>query len=296
MKTEIRSFFDSVRPEIDAGLEELLPPEAVPPVDLHRAMRYSVLGGGKRLRPALCVASYSIYHQDHHAVIPVASALELAHTYSLIHDDLPSMDNDDFRRGMLSCHRKFGEAMAILAGDALLTLAFETIASCDHFEASRLNQTIVRLAHALGTRDGMIAGQVRDLGAEGQVLDVAELEAIHRSKTGALLSTSVWIGAWLAGADAAELEALLQFGQKIGLAFQIVDDILDETESRDTLGKTAGKDRERRKATYPALVGIEQSRRSVRRLTEQAREAVFPLGRRAELLIGISEFLETRCH
>jgi geranylgeranyl diphosphate synthase, type II len=128
------------------------------------------------------------------------------------------------------------------------------------------------------------------------VLDVAELEAIHRSKTGALLSTSVWIGAWLAGADAAELEALLQFGQKIGLAFQIVDDILDETESRDTLGKTAGKDRERRKATYPALVGIEQSRRSVRRLTEQAREAVFPLGRRAELLIGISEFLETRCH
>src|SRR5262245_62067069 len=293
MKTEIRSFFDSVHPEIDAGLEELLPLETVPPMDLHRAMRYSVLAGGKRLRPALCVASYSIYHQDHRPIIRVAAALELAHTYSLIHDDLPSMDNDDFRRGRLSCHRKFGEAMAILAGDALLTLAFETIASCDHFEATRLNQTVVRLAHALGTREGMIAGQVRDLEAEGQAVDVAELEAIHRSKTGALLSTSVWIGAWLAGADTAELEALLQFGQKIGLAFQIVDDVLDETESRETLGKTAGKDRARRKATYPSLVGIEQSRRSVRRLTEQARDAVLPLGRRSELLVGISEFLET---
>lgn len=296
MKTEIRSFFDSVRPAIDATLEELLPGEAVAPSELHRAMRYSVLAGGKRLRPALCVASYSIYHQDHRAILPVASALELAHTYSLIHDDLPAMDDDDFRRGIPSCHRQFGEAIAILAGDALLTLAFETIASCAHFEASRLNQALARLAHALGTREGMIAGQVRDLEAEGRVLDVSELEAIHRSKTGALLSTSVWIGAWLAGAAADELDALLRYGQKIGLAFQIVDDVLDETESRETLGKTAGKDRERRKATYPALLGIEESRSSVHRLTEQARDAVLPLGRRAGLLIGISEFLETRCH
>jgi geranylgeranyl diphosphate synthase, type II len=296
MKTEIRSFFDSVRPAIDRSLEELLPSDTTPPSELHRAMRYSVLAPGKRLRPALCVASYSIYHEDYRPILPVASSLELAHTYSLIHDDLPAMDNDDFRRGMPSCHRQFGEAIAILAGDALLTLAFETIASCVHFEAGRLNHAMARLARALGTRDGMIAGQVRDLAAEGQQLDVTELEAIHRSKTGALLSTSVWIGAWLGGADANELEALLRFGQKIGLAFQIVDDVLDETESRETLGKTAGKDRERRKATYPALLGIEKSRSSVRKLTEQARDAVLPLGRRAELLIGISEFLETRCN
>jgi geranylgeranyl diphosphate synthase type II len=296
MKTEIRSFFDTVRPAIDATLEDLLPPEDLSPTELHRAMRYSVLAGGKRLRPALCIAAYGIYHEDYRAILPVASALELAHTYSLIHDDLPAMDDDDFRRGRLSCHKKFGEALAILAGDALLTLTFETIASCSYFEAGRLNQAIVRLSAALGTRDGMIAGQVLDLAAEGQALSSADLETIHRSKTGALLSTSVWIGAWLAGATPVELDALLRFGQKIGLAFQIVDDVLDVTESRETLGKTAGKDQERRKATYPALVGLDESRRTVRALTEQAREAIVPLGRRAELLAGISEFLETRCH
>ena len=294
MKTEIRSFFDSVRPVIDATLEQLLPAETVSPSTLHSAMRYSVLAGGKRLRPALCVASYGIYHEDYAPILPVASALELAHTYSLIHDDLPAMDDDDFRRGLPSCHKKYGEAMAILAGDALLTLAFETIASSSRFDADRLNQATLRVARALGTRDGMISGQVLDLAAEGRDLSVSALEAIHRSKTGALLSTSVWIGAWLAGANSGELDALLRFGQKIGLAFQIVDDVLDVTESLETMGKATGKDRKRRKATYPALIGVEQSRRSVRELTEQAREALLPLGRRAELLIGISEFLETR--
>jgi geranylgeranyl diphosphate synthase type II len=296
MKTEIRSFFDTVRPAVDAALDELLPSDETSPSELHRAMRYSVLGGGKRLRPALCVASYGIYHEDYGPILPVASALELAHTYSLIHDDLPAMDNDDFRRGRPSCHKKFGEALAILAGDALLTLTFEAIASCSNFEPGRLNQAILRLSSALGTRDGMIAGQVLDLAAEGRELNVGELEAIHRSKTGALLSTSVWIGAWLGGAAPNELDALLRFGEKIGLAFQIMDDVLDVTESRETLGKTAGKDQESRKATYPALFGVDQSRRHVRELTEQAREAVLSLGRRAELLVGISEFLETRGH
>ena len=295
MKTEIRSFFDTVRPAVDTALDELLPAEDLSPTDLHRAMRYSVLAGGKRLRPALCIAAYSIYHEDYRPILPVASALEMAHTYSLIHDDLPAMDNDDFRRGMPSCHRKFGEAMAILAGDALLTRAFETVAACSQFEASRLNIAIVRLAGALGTREGMISGQVLDLAAEGRTLDVLELESIHRAKTGALLSTSVWLGGWLGGAESTELDALLQFGQKIGLAFQIVDDVLDETESRERLGKTAGKDRERGKATYPGLLGIEQSRRYVRDLTEQARDSVRPLGLRADRLIGIAEFLETRC-
>jgi len=296
MKTEIRSFFDSVRPAIDACLEQVLPDDSTPPTEIHRAMRYSVLAGGKRLRPALCIASYHIYHDDHDPILPVACALELAHTYSLIHDDLPSMDDDDFRRGMPSCHKQFGEALAILAGDALLTLTFETIARCSQFDGSRLNAAILRLSRALGTQDGMIAGQVMDLAAEGQPLNAEQLEAIHKSKTGALLSTSVWIGAWLAGAGSHELEALLRFGERIGLAFQIVDDILDLTESRETLGKTAGKDRERHKATYPALLGIENSRRLVRSLTEEARDIVAPLGHRAGLLIGISEFLETRGH
>src|SRR5262245_34196282 len=233
MKTEIRSFFDSVRPAIDRTLEELLPADTTSPSELHRAMRYSVLAPGKRLRPALCVAAYSIYHEDYRPILPVASALEMAHTYSLIHDDLPAMDDDDFRRGMPSCHKKFGEAIAILAGDALLTLTFETIAACAHFDAVRLNAAIARLAGALGTREGMIAGQVLDLAAEGQPISAQELETIHRSKTGALLSTSVWLGAWLGGADSSELAGLLQFGQKLGLAFQIVDDVLDETESRE---------------------------------------------------------------
>jgi geranylgeranyl diphosphate synthase, type II len=294
MKTEVRSFFDSVRPAIDAALDQLLPAENVSPSELHRAMRYSVLAGGKRLRPALCVAAYSIYNEDYRPILPVASALEMAHTYSLIHDDLPAMDDDDFRRGMPSCHKKFGEAIAILAGDALLTLTFETLAACTHFDTGRLNAAIVRLAGALGTRDGMIAGQVLDLAAEGRTIDVHELETIHRSKTGALLSTSVWLGGWLGGADGAELAAILQFGQKIGLAFQIVDDVLDETESKEKLGKTAGKDREQGKATYPALLGLDQSRRYVRDLTESARECVRPLGKGAELLIGIADFLETR--
>jgi geranylgeranyl diphosphate synthase type II len=296
MKTEIRSFFDTVRPAIDSALDELLPAEDVSPSELHRAMRYSVLAGGKRLRPALCVAAYSIYHADYRPILPVASALEMAHTYSLIHDDLPAMDDDDFRRGMPSCHKKFGEAMAILAGDALLTLAFETVAACPQFDAGRLNAAMVRLAGALGTREGMIAGQVLDLAAEGRTIDALELETIHRSKTGALLSTSVWLGSWLGGAESAELDVLFQFGRKIGLAFQVVDDVLDETESRETLGKTAGKDRERGKATYPALLGIDQSRRYAAELTAQARECIRPLGERAQLLIGISEFLETRAN
>jgi geranylgeranyl diphosphate synthase type II len=296
MRTEIRSFFDVVRPAIDGHLAQLLPDDSMAPSEIHRAMRYSVLAGGKRLRPALCIASYGIFHEDYQPILPVACSLELAHTYSLIHDDLPAMDDDDFRRGMPSCHKKFGEALAILAGDALLTLTFETIAGCSHFDGGRLNQAILRLARALGTRDGMIAGQVLDLAAEGQLLTTEQLEAIHRSKTGALLSTSVWIGAWLAGAAEREVDALVVFGRKIGLAFQIVDDILDVTESRETLGKTAGKDRARRKATYPALLGIDGSRRLVRQLTEEASQAVMPLGERADLLIGISEYLETRCH
>jgi geranylgeranyl diphosphate synthase type II len=219
----------------------------------------------------------------------------MVHTYSLIHDDLPAMDDDDYRRGQLSCHKRFGEATAILAGDALLTLAFEVIAACRSFPADRLMPVAARLARALGTREGMIAGQVLDLQAEGQPIEGVDVEAIHRAKTAALISTSVWIGAFLGGAADSSLTTISQYGQKIGLAFQIVDDILDETETRQTLGKTAGKDREENKATYPALHGLERSREIVRSLTDGARQDAEELGSRAELLRDISAYLERRC-
>jgi len=248
-------------------------------------MRYSVFAGGKRLRPALCAAGYSVYHEDYTAVLPIASAIEMAHTYSLIHDDLPSMDDDDFRRGIPSCHREFGEAMAILAGDALLTLAFETVAACRNFPPDKLARAAAELAHALGTQGGMIAGQVLDLQAEGRSLEPQTLEAIHGAKTGALLTASVSLGAYLGGAGQEELEMIRAYGRKVGLAFQIVDDLLDESDS---------KDRERRKATYPGLFGVERSRRLARELSEQARDAVQPLGKQGRLLMEISAFLETR--
>jgi geranylgeranyl diphosphate synthase, type II len=295
MKAELTTFFDRCRQDVDATLDELLPSESTPPSEIHRAMRYSIFAGGKRIRPALCIAGCSIGSQDVSRILPIASAIEMVHTYSLIHDDLPAMDDDDFRRGIPSCHKRFGEAMAILAGDALLTLAFEVVTSCRHFAAEPLVHAAAALARALGTRDGMIAGQVLDLEAEGRSLEPSQLEAIHRAKTGALLSTSVWIGAFLGGSRPDELERIQTYGRKIGLAFQIVDDILDETESKETLGKTAGKDRERGKATYPAFFGIEHSRGLVRQVTEQAREAVRPFGSRAQLLLDIADFLETRC-
>jgi geranylgeranyl diphosphate synthase type II len=295
MKAEAGAFLDHVRPDINAVLDELLPDENMPPSQIHRAMRHSIFGGGKRIRPALCIAGYSIYFQDYSRILPVACALEMVHTYSLIHDDLPAMDDDDFRRGIPSCHKQFGEAIAILAGDALLTLAFEVVTDCGHFSAEARARAAAELARALGTRDGMIAGQVFDLEAEGQPVDAARLETIHRAKTGALLSTSVWLGAYLGGASPAEAEQVLNYGRKIGLAFQIVDDVLDETETKETLGKTAGKDRERGKATYPALYGIDRSRDMVREVTDQARRAVHPLGSRAGLLVEVADFLETRC-
>jgi geranylgeranyl diphosphate synthase type II len=295
MKTEIRSFFDSLTPTIDATLDALLPSESSPPAELHRAMRYSVFAGGKRLRPCLCVAAYGLFHQDIRPVLPVACALEMAHTYSLIHDDLPAMDDDDFRRGLPSNHKHFGEATAILAGDALLTFAFETMLQAPHFDAPRLIEASLCFARALGTREGMIAGQVLDLAAEGKTLDASAIEAIHRSKTGALLTASVWIGGYLGGASPEELDRLIRFGDRIGLAFQIVDDILDETQTLEILGKTAGKDKVRRKATYPSLFGIEESRNIVRRIGAEARDAARSFGERGSILAGISDFLGNRC-
>jgi len=294
MKTDVFSFLDRVRPDIDAALDGLLPSESTSPTQIHQAMRHSVFAGGKRLRPALCVAGFSIFHHDFKPILPVSAAIEMVHTYSLIHDDLPAMDDDDYRRGVPSCHKKFGEATAILAGDGLLTLAFETMARCAGFPNYALLHATAELARALGTRNGMIAGQVLDLEAEGQVLRKDQVEAIHAAKTGALLSRSVWMGAYLGGASEAEADSVLTYGCKIGLAFQIMDDVLDETESDETLGKTAGKDRAHRKATYPAVFGLDESRRMIRQLTEEACEIVRPLASPA--LIEIAGFLENRCH
>src|SRR6266568_5785184 len=206
MTSELGAFFNRVRPAIDATLGELLPPDTAPPPRIHQAMRYSTLDGGKRIRPCLCVAAFAAYKDDWRPILPIASAVEMIHSYSLIHDDLPAMDDDDFRRGKPSCHKQFDEAIAILAGDALLTLAFEVLASSKDFPADRLLQVMSALGRAAGTRGGMIAGQVLDLEAEVTPASASQLETIHRSKTGALIGASVWSGAYLGGASESDLE------------------------------------------------------------------------------------------
>lgn len=285
MSSELSRFLDGVRPAIEIALDGLLPAETVSPSRIHSAMRYSTLGGGKRVRSSLCVAAFAAYRQDWQAILPVASAVEMVHSYSLIHDDLPAMDNDDMRRGRPSCHKQFGEAIAILAGDALLTLAFEVVARCQGFPADRLLQAASRLARAAGTRGGMVAGQVLDLEAEDVPVTAEQLEKIHRWKTGALLGASVWIGAYMGGASSGDLDSVSQYCDRIGLVFQIVDDLLDATD---------GHDSDQKKATYPALHGLEKSRAAAHDLTEQARIAIAPLGPRAQLLTEFCDYLEKR--
>jgi geranylgeranyl diphosphate synthase, type II len=285
MRNELNAFFDRVRPAIDATLDSLLPSERETPAEIHKAMRYSAIDGGKRIRPCLCIAAYAAYREDLEPILPVASAIELIHTYSLVHDDLPAMDNDDIRRGKPSCHKQFTEAIAILAGDALLTLAFEILSACESFPPDRMLRVVSFLSRASGTSNGMIAGQVLDLQAEGVAVTAAELEAIHRSKTGALIGASVWTGAYLGGAPEADLQCIRQYCDRIGLAFQVIDDILDEND---------GRDRDRQKATYPGIYGLEKSRTIAQHLMAGAREAIAPLGGRAQLLVDFCDYLENR--
>ena len=254
------AFFEEDRAAVDAALDRLMPAENAQPPSIHRAMRYSVQAGGKRVRPILCLESARIFAADVTPVLPVACALEFIHTYSLIHDDLPALDNDDLRRGKPTCHKKFGEATAILAGDALLTLAFETLANAPIDPARRV-AILSHVAASAGTVNGMVGGQVADLEAEGRAIQPAELEYIHRSKTAALIRASVVSGAIGGGADDEDVARLKRFGETIGWAFQVVDDILDVEESSAALGKTAGKDAAQQKATYPSLYGLEKSRR-----------------------------------
>jgi geranylgeranyl diphosphate synthase type II len=285
MSNELRAFFDRVRPAIDATLSDLLPAETHSPARIHRAMRYSTLDGGKRIRPCLCVAAFSAYKDDWRPILPVASSIEMIHSYSLIHDDLPAMDDDDLRRGKPSCHKQFDEAIAVLAGDGLLTLAFEVLARERQFTPDRMLRVASALASAAGTREGMIAGQVRDLEAEGTTVSPHQLESIHRSKTGALIGAAVWIGAYLGGAPEGDLDSIKKYCDRIGLAFQVIDDILDASDGRDS---------DHDKATYPALYGLEKSRTIAHDLMQGARQALAPLGSRTQLLAAFCDYLEHR--
>ena len=287
------TFFEEDRASIDAALGRLMPSEDTPPATIHQAMRYSVMAGGKRVRPILCLETARIFSADVAATLPVACALEFIHTYSLIHDDLPALDNDDLRRGKPTCHKKFGEAIGILAGDALLTLAFETLANAP-VEPSRRVAIVSHLAASAGTVNGMVGGQVADVEAEGHAVAPAELEYIHRSKTGALIRASVAAGAISGGAGEEDVARLKRFGESIGWAFQVVDDILDVEESSTALGKTAGKDAAQAKATYPALYGLERSRQFAAELESRAMAELEPYGSRAARLRELAELIVHR--
>jgi len=278
----------------DAALERLLPPATQYPSSIHAAMRHSVFAGGKRLRPILCMeAAQMVEGCVPLGIEELGAALEMLHTYSLIHDDLPALDNDDLRRGRPTCHKSYGEATAILAGDALQTRAYEVLANLQCPAEARV-AIIAEIAHATGTIGGMIGGQVMDLEAEHVHPDAQTLEYIHRSKTGALLTASVITGGMYAGASEAQIAGLRSFGQNIGLAFQIVDDVLDVTQTSEQLGKTAGKDTAHDKATYPALFGIDESIKKADELVAQADAALDQFGDRAESLREIARFLVER--
>jgi len=278
----------------DAALERLLPPATQHPVSIHQAMRHSVFAGGKRLRPILCMeAGRMIAGSLPSGIDDVGAPLEMLHTYSLIHDDLPALDNDDLRRGRPTCHKAFGEAIAILAGDALQTQAYEVLARLACPAEARL-RIIEEIARGTGTIDGMIGGQVVDLEAEHKKPDLATLEYIHRSKTAALITASVVSGGLYAGAAKDEVCKLREFGQSIGLAFQIVDDVLDVTQTSEQLGKTAGKDTAAQKITYPALFGIEESERKADSLVNTAFAELESFGERADTLKELARYLVER--
>ncbi|AGB40535.1 geranylgeranyl pyrophosphate synthase [Halobacteroides halobius DSM 5150] len=275
---------------INQTLEELLPMEEAKPKKLSQAMRYSVLAGGKRLRPILTLLVAKLIGEEEKKVLPAACALEMIHNYSLIHDDLPCMDDDDYRRGQPTNHKVYGEAMAVLAGDSLLTLAFETISRINNIDQDKVLLATQELAIAAGNQ-GMVGGQAADIVAEGQKIDKEGLEYIHTHKTGALLRAAVRIGAILAGANKEELAALTTYAQKIGLAFQVVDDILDIEGDEEKLGKDVGSDLERDKATFPALYGLEEAKKMAQKLCQEAKEAIHIFGEEAKVLLELADYI-----
>ena len=279
---------------IDAALDRLLPAETAYPESIHRAMRHSVFAGGKRIRPILCMeAGRAIKGVLSDGIEELGCALEMLHTYSLVHDDLPALDNDDLRRGKLTCHKVFGEATAILAGDALQTYAYEVLARLKCPAEARVH-IIEEIARGTGTIDGMIGGQVVDLESEHVQPDAQTLEYIHRAKTGALITASVVSGGIYAGGSRAEVQRLRDYARAIGLAFQIVDDVLDVTQTSEQLGKTAGKDTASEKTTYPALFGIEESLKRADALVATACTSLDSFGTRATTLKELARFLVQR--
>jgi geranylgeranyl diphosphate synthase type II len=290
----LKEFLAAAQVRVDAALDRLTPPATAHPETIHRAMRYSLFAGGKRIRPILCLQGAAAVADDALGAVESGCALEMIHTYSLIHDDLPALDNDDFRRGKPTCHKVFGEAMAILAGDALFTLAMQTLVSIEGMDPLKTVALIRELSFSAGTVDGMIGGQVTDIEGEKQIPTAELLDSIHRAKTGALLRASVRMGGICAGANEQQAAALSSYGEHVGLAFQIVDDILDVEESSESLGKTAGKDAAQGKITFPAVYGLENSRRMAHEECERAHEALRLFGERAQRLREIADLIVER--
>jgi geranylgeranyl diphosphate synthase type II len=290
----IQGYLLELKSAVDQCLGRLLPAASEPPTAIHQAMRHSIFAGGKRLRPILVLASGESLGAARDTLLHLGAGIEMMHTYSLIHDDLPALDNDDLRRGLPTCHKMFGEAIAILAGDALMTRSYQVLTDTPGVSDSTRIDIIRDIAYATGTVEGLIGGQVVDLESEGKPIEAPILEYIHRSKTGALLKACTRCGARAAGASAEQLHALTEFGRNIGLAFQIVDDILDMTTSSEKLGKTAGKDQKVMKATYPALYGIEASRQMAQGLISAALENIRDLDDRAEPLRELAQFVCSR--
>jgi len=286
-------FLASRTKAVNRALDRYLPPAATRPATIHKAMRYSLFAGGKRLRPALCLAAAAACGGEEAEATPLACAVECIHTYSLIHDDLPAMDNDDYRRGKLTNHKVFGEGIAVLAGDALLTQAFEIAADCRAWPRYSLKQVILEIARAAGSLQ-LIAGQVADLEAEGKKIAASHLRYIHERKTSALLCCAVRLGGMSANCSAAQLKALTDFGYHVGLAFQVIDDILDVTQTSEQLGKTAGKDTQAQKATYPSIVGLEKSRKIAEDLTNRAFAALKTFRGKTVALEALAEHLLKR--
>ena len=291
---DLKAFLAERQRSVDRALHAALPPAARKPVTIHKAMRYSLFAGGaKRLRPILCLAAAEACGGDPAEALPLACAVECIHTYSLIHDDLPSMDNDDLRRGQPTCHKVFGDGMAVLAGDALLTFAFELVATAEGWPRYGTRTLVAELAVTSGSLR-LIAGQVADLEGEGKRINEKQLRFIHEGKTAALLTTAIRFGAMSANATPAHLRALTRFGHALGLAFQVIDDILDVTQTSEKLGKSAGKDLAAQKATYPSVLGMDGARAEAQRLTAGARAALRPFGRKASVLRALADHLLQR--
>src|SRR3954463_2581775 len=292
--SNLKAYLQDRQKRIDRALDRFLPKENTRPSTIHKAMRYSLFAGGKRLRPILTLAAAEACGGKIEAAMPLACALECIHTYSLVHDDLPSMDNDDFRRGRPTCHKVFGEGIAVLAGDALLTVAFEIVSHAKARRRYDMSMLLREIAVAAGSQK-LIAGQVADLEAEGKKVKRRELQFIHENKTAAILRTSVRLGAMSANAASKKLSAMTRFGQRLGLAFQVIDDILDVTQTSEILGKSAGKDAAAKKATYPAVIGLAKSRTEAKRLTREAHNGLSVFRNRdAEALHVLANYLLER--